>query len=338
MICVIVSLRQASNQRKRLFDGEHVRDVKNISPYLIEGDNTIVAKRSRPLSAVPPMMKGNQPTDGGNLIMLPSERDAFLGSYPEAARFVRRFYGSQEFIKGIERWCLWIEDSELAEALAIPEIARRIEAVHQMRLESPAPSTVAKASTSYRFIQIQDYGKDAIIIPSVSSETRRYLPVGLVGSNDIISNLAFGIYDAPVYLMAILSSRLHLVWTAAISGRMKSDYRYSNTLVWHTFPIPELSDSQKQMLEEAAWAILAERELHSGKTLADLYDPEAMPPGIVAAHQEVDAVLESIYAGHSFANDIERLEHLFKRYKLLVARGETPLLTSRPRGRRRANA
>ena len=198
VISTIVSLRPISNERKRLFESDLVRDVKNISPYLVEGDDTIVRKRQKSIADLPHMTWGNKPTDGGYFIFSPTEKDALLATHPGASRFLRRYYGSQEFIKGIERWCLWIEDDEVSEALAIPEIARRIDCVREVRLASPAPSTVQKASSSHRFLQIQNYGKDAIIVPQVSSEKRFYLPVGLVGADSIINNLAFGIYGAPI--------------------------------------------------------------------------------------------------------------------------------------------
>ncbi|WP_433985231.1 hypothetical protein RBB78_24825 (plasmid) [Tunturiibacter empetritectus] len=246
---------------------------------------------------------------------------------PKPARFVYRYYGSQEFIKGIERWCLWIEDDAVQEALAIPEIARRVEGVRQARLASKAISTVEKASVAHRFIQIQDYGREAVFVPKVSSEKRLYLPVGFVEANSIINDLAFGIYDCAPYFVSILSSRLHLVWTMAASGKLEDRLRYSNTMVWNTFPLPELSASQITLLEDGAWAILAEREKHAGRTIASLYDPETMPSGLLEAHREVDDTLERIYNGRPFANDTERLEHLFKRYKLMIAKEKAPLLS-----------
>jgi len=339
VICAIVGLRPISNEKKRLFESDVVRSVKHISPYLIEGDDTIVRKRRKSLSGFPHMAWGNKPTDGGNLIFSPEEKDALIEAHPEACRFVRRYYGSQEFIKGIERWCLWIEDGEVQEAARIPEIARRMDGVRDMRLASKAASTVAMAAFPHRFLQIQNYGSDAVIVPQVSSEKRSYLPVGLIGQDAIISNLAFGIYGAAVHQIAILSSRMHMVWVAAAGGRLKTDYRYSNIMVWNTFPLPQLSVSQIGQLEEGAWSILAEREKHTGRTIAYLYDSTTMPPSLLAAHREVDGTLERIYNGRPFGNDTERLEHLFKRYKLMIAKEEAPLLKIKglPKGRARAN-
>jgi len=324
--CVIVSLRPPSSANKYIFAGGLVRAVKHISPYLIEGDDTIIRKRSRPLSAVMGMVKGNQPTDDGNLIFSPDERTSLLADHPEASRFLRRYYGSQEFIKGIERWCLWIEDADLDAARRIPELVRRIDGVRRMRLQSDAPSTVARADTPHRFIQIQDYGREALIVPKVSSEKRLYLPAGFLNAEVIVNDLAFAIYDSSPYLLAILSSKLHLVWLLAASGKLEERLRYSNILVWNTFPIPELSTAQKSDLEDRAWAIIAARERYAGRTIASLYDPETMPPDLLEAHREVDETLERIYNGRLFSNDGERLEHLFKRYKLMIAKKEAPLL------------
>jgi len=327
--CAIIGLRPESNEKKLLFEKDVVREVKHISPYLIEGDDTIIHKRRRSLSGFPYMAYGNKPTDGGNLILSPQEKDQLLAAHPEAARFLCRYYGSQEFIKGIERWCLWINDADVGEALEIPEIVRRVNRVRDVRLASPAASTVERASIPHRFIQIQDSGRDAIIVPKVSSEKRMYLPVGLVGADSIINDLAFGIYGCSPYLISILSSRLHLVWAMAASGKLEDRLRYSNTMAWNTFPMPDLSPTQIAMLEDGAWEILAERERHTGRTIASLYEPDTMPPGLLEAHRQVDDALERIYIGRPFHNDTERLEHLFKRYKLMTAKERAPLLAGK---------
>lgn len=327
--CAIIGLRPRSNDPKYIFNDDLVRRVKHISPYLIEGDDTIVYKRSRSISGLPHMVYGNKPTDGGNLILSPEEANVLRESYPLSDKFLRRYIGSQEFIRGIERWCLWIEDEDLDEALAIPPLARRIERVRTERLASDAPSTVDKAASAHRFIQIQDYGKPALVIPGHSSENRDYLPVGWVDGRVIISNALFALYEPEMMHLALLSSRLNKVWLAAAGGRIKSDFRYSNTMVWNTFPVPILSTQQRDSLEEMAWAILAERERHVGKTLAELYNPEKMPDGLLSAHRETDVVLESIYYGRPFNNDTDRLEFLFKRYRLMVAKEQAPLLVGK---------
>ncbi|MDP2761456.1 MAG: N-6 DNA methylase [Sideroxyarcus sp.] len=312
--CVIVGLRQISKARKLLYYGDLSRVVKNIGPYLLEMDDLIVSKASTTLNRLPPMERGNTPTDGGNLILSPKEKDELLTQYPSAAILIRRIYGSQEFIQGIERWCLWIEDEHIALALSIPEVKNRVEGVRKCRLGSPAPTTVEKAAVSHRFLQIQDYGKAALLVPRVSSEFRQYLPVGFVGDDIIVGDRAFAIYGAEGYVLGVVASRLHAIWTAAVGGRLETRLSYSSTLVYNTFPLPDLSADQKVILEGHAIEILGAREAHPGKTIAWLYDPETMPADLLQAHKELDDALECIYIGRPFKNDTERLEHLFKLY------------------------
>jgi hypothetical protein len=335
--CVIISLRPRSTAPKFIYGENLVRTVKHISPYLIEGDDTIVAKRSKPLSAIGHMVKGNQPTDGGHFILSPEEKLRLINDAPRAAKFVRRYVGSNEFIKGTVRWCLWIENADAEDAQSIPTIRERLAKVGEARLESDTPTTIAAASWPHRFIQIQDYGKPAIIIPRHSSEHRPYFPVGFVDDNTIVSDALLAIYDPDMFYFTLLSSTLNRTWLAAIGGRIETRFRYSNTLVWNTLPLPALSTQQKESLEERAWAILAEREKHPGKTIAELYEPDKMPGGLLAAHREADDLLEVIYNGRPFTSDSERLEHLFKRYKLLAAKEATPLLLKKRNLKSRMN-
>jgi len=324
--CVIICLRPPSVEPKYIFTEDLVRSVKHISPYLVEGDDTIVWKRSKSISGLPSMIYGNKPTDDGHLILSAEERARLLDAEPTAEKFIRPYLGSREFLRGFERWCLWIEDGERAEAERIRAIRERIEQVRLFRLDSDAGSTVERASSGHRFIQIQDFGKPAIVIPRHSSENRDYFPVGLVDEKTIISDALFAIYEPEMMHFAILSSKLNKVWLGAAGGRIKSDFRYSNTMVWNTLPVPALSAQQVEALEERAWTILSERAKHVGKTIADLYDPEFTPHGLVEAHRDCDQVLETIFNGRPFSNDTERLEHLFKRYKLMINKEEAPLL------------
>jgi hypothetical protein len=316
--CVIVGIRARSSAKKVLYSADLARAVRNISPYLIEMDDTIVEKESRPLNGLPKMDWGNKPTDDGKLILSPEEKASLLSSNPESEKFIRRCYGSQEFIKGVERYCLWILDDQVEEAKRVPEIARRIQAVREFRLASPAESTREYASQPHRFRQIQDYGRDAIIVPGLFSEGRDYVTVGFVdGSTAIVNNLAFAIYGAEPYVFALLSSKLHAAWISTVCGGLETRIRYSNTMGYHTFPVPALSDVQKQELEEHAWAIIAAREGHPGKTIGELYDPDEMPGELLAAHRALDETLERICIGRPFRNDTERLEYLFKQYVAL---------------------
>jgi len=271
--CIIVGIRTRRKSRKILYSGEHGREVKNICPYLIEFEDIVVKKRSSALSALPQMDFGSMANDGGNLILSRDEKCELLRSYPEASSLIRPFFGSQEFIKGVERWCLWIADTDIDLARSIEPAAKRIEAVYAHRASSDRPETKALASYSHRFAENRTQELDAIIMPSVSSEQRPYLPVGLISAGSVINNLAFSIYNATDYLVAILASRLHLVWTAAVGGQLETRLRYSNTLVYNTFPIPQISAEQTALLEEHTYKILGAREAHPGKTIAWLYAP-----------------------------------------------------------------
>ncbi len=319
VICIIVGLRPSSKKPKLLFDGELARRVKNISPYLIESENIIVRAISNAKSRHPIMRFGNMPADGGNLILSPSESANLLSAYPAAAPLLRRLYGSKEFINGLERWCLWITDDLLGLANSIPPVRDRIEKTRQMRLNSTDSGTRSLADRPYQFREMHVSQEHAIVMPSASSERRKYLPCGLLDARSIVTNLAFSIPDGPPYILAILSTRCHAVWTKAVGGQLKSDYRYSNTLVYNTFPFPSLTERQLGELEACAWQIISSRDANPGKTLAQLYDPDKMPANLLDAHRSLDDALEKIYVGRPFKNDTERLEHLFELYAEMTA-------------------
>ena len=296
-------------------DEMDVQEVEHINAYLVGGADVMLGKASRPLSGQAEMTKGNQPTDGGHLLLTRDEVVALELTVQQRSRFIRRIYGSAEFIRGLERYCLWIGDEHLAEAQRIPAVQQRIEAVKAMRLASPKAITRDAAEVSHRFGEVRQRGNETtIIVPSVSSEAREYLPVGFEPAGTIVSNLAFALYDAPLWNMALIASRLHLVWIATVCGKLETRYRYSNTLGWNTFPVPLLTEQNKSDLTESAENILLAREVHFPATIADLYDPEAMPDNLRAAHERNDEVLERIYIGRRFKNDTERLEKLFDLY------------------------
>lgn len=313
--CVIVGIRQRSTAKKTLYSAELSRVVRNISPYLIEMDDTIIGKEGQPINGLPKMDKGNMPTDDGNFILSPHEKDVLLGEWPQAAKFVKRYFGSQEFIKGVERHCIWILDHEVSEASSIPPIKTRIDAVATFRSKSKAVSTREYAAFPHRFRQIQDYGVDAIIVPRHFSEDRDYFTMGFIsGDQSIISDAAMAIYGADPYVLALLSSRLHAVWVSTVCGGLETRIRYSNTMGYHTFPVPALSDAQRQELEDHAWSIIGAREAHPEKTIGELYGPKDMPDDLHDAHRALDTTLERICIGRPFRNDTERLEYLFKQY------------------------
>jgi hypothetical protein len=312
-----------------------VKEVSHINAYLVPGANVVVVKVTRPLCCQAEMTKGDQPTDGGNLLLSRDEVQALCLSAAQREFFIRRIYGSAEFIRGLERYCLWIEDANLDEALAVPAIAQRVEGVRAMRLASPKNATKDAANTSYKFGEIRHQGAEtAIIVPSVSSESRSCLPVGYEPRGTIVTNLAFALYDAPLWNMALIASRLHLVWIGTVCGKMKTDFRYSNTLGWNTFPVPPLTEQNKADLTACAENILLAREAHFPATIADLYDPDAMPENLRHAHQANDEVLERIYIGRRFRNDTERLEKLFELYTKMTAEAKAKPAAKTTRGRK----
>lgn len=230
--------------------------------------------------------------------------------------------GSEEFINGTARFCLWIEDQHLSDAVKIPEVTRRIEAVRALRLASPdkgARTILAKRPHQLKLMRIGQ--KSTLVVPIHSSERRPYLPVGLVGSDTTLTNAAYGLYDAPLWNLALIASRLHLVWIATVCGKLETRYRYSNTLGWNTYPLPVtgLTEKNKADLTRCAEDILLARETHFPATIADLYDPESVPANLREAHERNDEVLERIYIGRRFRNDTERLEKLFDLYTKMTA-------------------
>lgn len=294
--------------------------VKNINFYLAVGEDVIVASRSRPISSFLPTMEyGNKAADNGNLILSIQEATEIKKEHPEAIQFIRRLSGSQEFLKGEDRFCLWIPDDYEQGALDIPAIRSRVEAVRHYRLSSRDAGLAPMAEWPHQFREMKTPREHAILIPGLSSERREYTPVGLLGPETIVSLTAFAIYDGPLYCLALISSRMSFTWNFTISGKMKTDVRYSNSMGWHTFPVPSLTEKNKTDLTRCAEDILLAREAHFPATIAELYDPENMPADLREAHERNDEVLERIYIGRRFRNDTERLEKLFELYTKLVA-------------------
>jgi hypothetical protein len=254
------------------------------------------------------------PVDGGSLL-LSAEEVAELGlTASQKETFIRRIYGSKEYIRGIVRYCLWIANDQLENALAIAPLLRRIDETRAMRLASKDDGTREMAVRAHQFREMNEAKTHTLILPGVSSEEREYLQVGLLDNRSVVSNLAFALFDAPLWNIALIASRLHLIWIATVCGKLETRYRYSNTLGWNTFPIPTLTEKNKADLTRCAENILLAREAYFPTTIADLYDPEKMPDDLRHAHERNDEVLERIYIGRRFKNDTERLEKLFDLY------------------------
>ena len=316
---IIVGIRNNSKLEKYLFSDNRKYLVNNINAYLANAQNIIVQKRQKTISDFPTMMKGSQPTDGGNLILSTIEKEVLIDKYPQSQMFIRKLSGSEEFINGSERWCLWITSDMFEKAIEIEEIKTRIEKVRQMRLSSTKEATRESAKSSFAFGEIRFFPTNSIIIPSHSSENREYIPLGFLDESTIISNSAFAIYNAKIYLFSILNSSMHIDWVRAVCGSLETRIRYSNTLCYNTFPFPSISQSQKEELEQCVFRILEERENHSEKTLAQMYDPDKMPEGLREAHRLNDLAVERCYRSKPFESDEERLEYLFKLYEKMIA-------------------
>jgi len=305
---------------RSIFDGDQVRSVPNISPYLLATPNIFVDTSPKPLSQLSPMITGSMPRDGGHLILSLDEAIELMRTHPQAADFIRPYVGTDELVKGNQRLCLWIGNDQLPVAAAIPSIASRLEKVRIMRTESPLDSTQEFADRPHRFVYLAGQSRSRTIgVGGVSSESREYLPVTLFDKRVVLSNLAYALYDAPVFSIALIASRLHLVWIATVCGKLETRYRYSNTLGWNTFPVPTLTEKNRADLTRCAEDILLAREAHFPASIADLYDPENMPADLRSAHERNDEVLERIYIGRRFRNDTERLEKLFDLYTKMTA-------------------
>lgn len=311
---IILGLSREGPTKKTLFDGQQVKECRVIGPYLVPDMETVVQKAQEPVGEQARMLFGNMPRDGGNLF-LTSDEAAKLLANPKAKSFVRKFVGSEELINGKQRYCIWIEEDEVDAAQEVSFIADRLKLVAENRAASKAQSTKDFAAKPYRFVQIAGRAKsNCIVVPRVSSENRDYLPVDYLTAEYIVGDRNFALYDAPLWNLALIASRLHWVWIGTVCVRMRTDFSYSNTLGWNTFPIPKLTEKNRADLTRCAGDILLSREAHFPATIADLYDPEKMPDDLRAAHDRNDEVLDRIYIGRRFKNDTERLEKLFEMY------------------------
>ena len=331
---VIVGLSRNAGRIKRLFSDTDenqisVKQVENINAYLVAGPNIIVEKEAQPRTGVSPMAFGNKPVDGGHLLLSSEELSNLDLSPTERRRFIRTIYGSAEFIRGLKRYCLWIEDQSLADAMQIRALRDRIESVRVMRLSSRDRGANELGKRAHQMREMNIGSAYTIVIPCVSSESREFLPAGLIDALSTVTNLAFALYDAPLWNMSLIASRLHLIWIGTVCGKLKTDFRYSNTLGWNTFPVPTLTEQNKSDLVRCAEDILLAREVHYPATIADLYDPENMPPNLREAHERNDETLERIYIGRRFKNDTERLEKLFELYTQMTSPQVVPKQVSK---------
>jgi hypothetical protein len=318
---VIIGFSNFNIPEKRIFEYENINGephelkVKNINPYLVEGNDLIILSRDIPISDSPIMLKGSQPTDGGNLLFSDLEVKDFIKLEPQSEKFIRPFISAHEFINGENRWCLWLKDIEPDKLRTLPNVLKRIEAVRQMRLKSTKAATVKWAQFPTQFTEDRQPYSDYILVPSHSSENRKIIPTAYLSKENILNNSCFSIPKARRFHFGVINSEMHMTWVKYVCGRIKSDYRYSNTIVYNNFPWPETpSEKQKEAIEAAAQKVLDVRAGFPGASLADLYNPLTMPPALVKAHNDLDKVVDLAYRPQPFINETKRIEFLFELY------------------------
>ncbi|MFA5805722.1 MAG: DNA methyltransferase [Melioribacteraceae bacterium] len=322
--CVIIGFAAFETTEKFIYDYEtpksepHLIKAKNINPYLVDTENIIIDNREEPICNVPEIFFGSMPNDDGNFLFDDKGKKEFLKKEPNAKMFIKPLISAKEFLKGENRWCIWLENVTPSEIRGMSEINAIVEKVKQYRLNSTREATIKLARYPYLFGEIRQPKSDYILIPRHSSENRKYIPIGFFNKNSIASDSCVIIPNGDLFIFGILTSIMHNAWMRQVCGRIKNDYRYSNKLVYNNYPFPE-SPSEKQTLrvEEAVKKMLAVREKYfkKGSSLADLYDHVAMPKDLTDAHKEIDDAVDQCYRKEKFTTELNRLEYLFELYK-----------------------
>ncbi|MCL1907958.1 MAG: hypothetical protein FWG12_01165, partial [Holophagaceae bacterium] len=315
--CVIVGFSKTSTGEKIIYDGEGGVVAKNINPYLVDAPNVWVESRRMPICEVPEMQKGSMPNDGGNLII--DDLAGFLKTEPGAKPFIRLLLGSDEFINNKKRWCLWLDGVSPKEWRNLAEVKRRVECVRKIRSDSKRETTRKLADTPMLFGEIRQPETNYLAVPEVSSERRRYIPIGYLPASTVVTNKIFTIPNTDLYHFGILTSIVHMAWTRAVCGRMKSDYSYSNIVVYNNFPWPEVTAGQRTEIKKLAKSVLNARELFKNNSLADLYDPDAMPKELLKVHRELDRAVMKLYGFGKDMPEPEIVAKLMEMHKTLVA-------------------
>ncbi len=298
----------------------HELKASSINPYLVDAKDILITSSSAPICSVPLIRFGNQPIDGGFLLMSEDDKNLMLDSEPFIEKYIRRYVGSVEFINNIDRYCLWLKDATPSDLRKSTQISNRLNGVRIFRESSSREATKALAQTPAAFAYVSHTETEYIIIPSVSSEKRKYIPMGFMPKNVIASNLCLIIPDATLYHFGVLMSLMHMVWVRTVCGRLKSDYRYSNSIVYNNYPWPlNPTDKQVKAVEVAAQKVLDSRAMFPTSSLADLYDPLTMPPALVKAHNELDKAVDLAYRPQPFTTDANRMEYLFELYEQYTA-------------------
>jgi hypothetical protein len=315
--CVIVGFSILDGIEKKIHDGEKWLAAKNISPYIVDSETIIVESRTKPLFHVPEMISGNRPTDGGHLIIEDEDLDAFIKADPHSRKYIRRFMMGEEFINNIKRWCLWLVGVPPSELKQMPEVMKRVAACQKARLGSPDKGRHKLADTPSLFREqiAPDY---FLVVPKVSSERRRYIPIGYMDKNTIAGDKLFIVADATLYHFGILTSNVHMAWMRAVCGRLEMRYSYSINIVYNNFVWPDATGKQKAEIEKLAQSVLDARALFHGDSLSDLYDPIRMPPILTKAHHALDRAVIKLYGFGKDMTEAEIVAELMERYQHLV--------------------
>jgi len=317
---IIVGIRNIDKSQKIIFNDNAKYSVNNINAYLANAQNIIVQKRNNQISKLLVMSSGIKAGDGGNLILNENEKNNLIEEYPESKLLIKNYIGADDLLNSKKRYCIWVNENNKELAYSIPSLVNRFEKCRELRSSSKKVATRKKAEFPHQFDETTFIDADSIIIPQTGSEKRDYVPIGFLKSGTVISNAARVIYNAESYLFSVISSRMHIVWVKAVAGRLKTDMQYSNTLCYNTYTFPKIPEIQKKELENCVFKILEERERHSEKTLAQLYDPDKMPEGLREAHRQNDLAVERCYRLKPFESDEERLEYLFKLYEQMISK------------------
>jgi len=317
--CVIIGFSLCPSDRKRrIYDGHDVMEVSNINAYLMDGENVFVESRPKPICNVPEIGIGNKPIDGGFYLFKDEEKEEFVRKEPGSEKYFRRWYGADEFINRRPRWCLWLGDANPMDLIKLPECMKRIEAVREYRLASPSAGTVKLADKPTRF-HVENMPKgNYIVIPEVSSQRRKYVPMGYMDDSVLCSNKVRLLPDASLYLFGVLNSSVHMAWMRVVCGRLKSDYSYSVNIVYNNFPWPEATEEQKKKIESTAQAILDAREKYPDASMADLYGNLIVFPDLMKAHRANDAAVLEAYGFPKDATESDIVARLFKMYQELT--------------------
>nr|WP_053942797.1 DNA methyltransferase [Kallipyga gabonensis] len=322
--CVIIGFSQIERKEKHLYSSDSMlKKSENINSYLLQGPNVFISSRKNPISNVPKMVFGSMPNDGGNLLLDKSERDELIKDYPNSINLIKLFMGSREFINKIDRYCLWMNSTDAMKGIRIKPIKDRIESVRDYRLSSKRKATQKLAEIPYSFGEVRQPNGDYLLLPRVSSERRKYIPIGFLPGDVVASDAALIIPEATIYEFGVLTSNVHNGWMRAVAGRLKSDYRYSKDIVYNNFPWPNSNEKQKERIEKTANKILEARNLYPKSSYADLYNELTMPPELRKAHQENDKAVMEAY-GFDWRNmtESECVAELMKLYQEAINENE----------------